>query len=479
MRLPMLDVFPRILLLIAVAATAALTSGDAHAQLDNELMRAFDASGNVTSPQAAMTARRGIITLGGMAVRSPIVNPPNFVNFQPPSVSAGCGGIDLVGGSMSFISADAFVDYLRAIASNAAGYAFQLSLGTMCNKCQEIIDKLQKLTQDINNWSKSSCEYAQMAVDKGIAAWSERKGAAAQQEAGNKTDEYAASQNDGQGAMKGLTEEQLAGLVANFTYKAMKEQKFGDWFGGSGNDDLIQDLMSVTGTLVGCVAGEEGCPEVEGTRRPGEYSIQPFSGTLTLRDLVYGSGTDGEGVVTVLRCEDKEKCLVVKTEQVKNYKSIRDNILTALLGTPEERALGQGGMIGKIEAKEPPTEAELRVLNAAGDLGAYITTLVGGDPRAARSFVSQFADPIAATFVHNEMQMLLDSVGVAVHHSGKDPQGEVYTLIANAKSRLYDDWRAILEQTNARDSMTEQFERLMRAIPRVRFVGVDEPAEVR
>ncbi len=53
----------------------------------------------------------------------------------PPSFSAGCGGIDLFGGSFSFINMNQFVDLMRAVASNAAGYAFQLAINAMCPDC--------------------------------------------------------------------------------------------------------------------------------------------------------------------------------------------------------------------------------------------------------------------------------------------------------------------------------------------------------
>jgi len=62
-------------------------------------------------------------------VRSPI-NSINLVNLTAPEIRAGCGGIDLYGGSFTFINTDQFRQILRQIGANALGYAFKLALAT-------------------------------------------------------------------------------------------------------------------------------------------------------------------------------------------------------------------------------------------------------------------------------------------------------------------------------------------------------------
>jgi len=87
------------------------------------------------------------------------------VSFVPPSFSAGCGGIDLFGGSFSFINMNQFVDLMRAVASNAAGYAFQLAINAMCPDCGNVMSDLQKEVQQLNQMFSNSCQLAQGLVN--------------------------------------------------------------------------------------------------------------------------------------------------------------------------------------------------------------------------------------------------------------------------------------------------------------------------
>ena len=80
--------------------------------------------------------------------------------LRTPSFNAGCGGIDLFAGSFSFISAEQFQNLLRAIAANAAGYAFEVALGAMCKECLETMETLQKKIQALNQGFANSCQLA-------------------------------------------------------------------------------------------------------------------------------------------------------------------------------------------------------------------------------------------------------------------------------------------------------------------------------
>ena len=91
----------------------------------------FDTMMNYTNPTAHLGQRRGVVTDGSLSARNRIATE-SLWHFVPPSYSAGCGGIDLFAGSFSFISAEQFQNLMRAIAANAAGYAFEVALGAMC-----------------------------------------------------------------------------------------------------------------------------------------------------------------------------------------------------------------------------------------------------------------------------------------------------------------------------------------------------------
>lgn len=95
--------------------------------LQSEMDRLFNEMSNTTLPGVHESQRRGVFTGGRYTVKSRIYEQ-NLVSFTPPSWKAGCGGVDMFGGSFSFINAEQLVTMMRAVAANAKGYAFQLAL---------------------------------------------------------------------------------------------------------------------------------------------------------------------------------------------------------------------------------------------------------------------------------------------------------------------------------------------------------------
>jgi conjugative transfer pilus assembly protein TraH len=153
----------------ALALLVPLCVAPAHADLNAEMDQLFGTMVNVTDPRAQMGQRRGVLFGGSIVARNRIVNI-NPIAFVPPSFEAGCGGIDLFGGSFSFINAEQFTNLLRGIASNAAGYAFQLALTTMFPSGAEIIEQLQKKIAELNALAGNSCQLAQGLVNDTASA---------------------------------------------------------------------------------------------------------------------------------------------------------------------------------------------------------------------------------------------------------------------------------------------------------------------
>ena len=54
---------------------------------------------------------------------------------------------------------------MRAVASNAAGYAFQLAINAMCPDCGNVMSDLQKKVQQLNQMFSNSCQLAQGLVN--------------------------------------------------------------------------------------------------------------------------------------------------------------------------------------------------------------------------------------------------------------------------------------------------------------------------
>ncbi len=158
---------------VSLIACAIGFSSMSQASLQQEMNQLFGSMTNTTAPGVFESQRRGVISGGSVVVRNRIMNE-NLVSMVPPSFQAGCGGIDMFAGSLSFVNADQFVQLLRSVAANAKGYAFQLALSAMCEKCSQHMETLQKKIQQLNEYFGNSCQMAQGVVNDTLAAFGKK-----------------------------------------------------------------------------------------------------------------------------------------------------------------------------------------------------------------------------------------------------------------------------------------------------------------
>ncbi len=119
---------------------------------------------NVTEPGAYDAQTRGFIVGGSLSARVPR-NTLQPITWKEPYIKAGCGGIDIFGGSFSFINAEQFVKFLKAIGQNALGYAFSLGLEAICPTCNSVINRLRQFMNDLNKYGMDSCMAAKALVN--------------------------------------------------------------------------------------------------------------------------------------------------------------------------------------------------------------------------------------------------------------------------------------------------------------------------
>ncbi|BCA65799.1 hypothetical protein SHINM1_014010 [Fluviibacter phosphoraccumulans] len=93
---------------------------------------------------------------------------PNLIAFDPPRINAGCGGIDLYGGSFSFINKEQLIALMRATASNAAGLLFKAAIQAVSPQLSNLMTEFGQLVQNMNNLAKNSCALAQMITDTSV-----------------------------------------------------------------------------------------------------------------------------------------------------------------------------------------------------------------------------------------------------------------------------------------------------------------------
>ena len=121
------------------------------------------AYGNVTGAQVISGQTGTVYTGGSMYMRTPIRNY-QMASIAPPSIRAGCGGIDLFAGSFSFINSEQLTALLRNIANNAVGYAFMMAVKSVSPDLADLLQYLQDQASKINNMNMNSCQMAEGIV---------------------------------------------------------------------------------------------------------------------------------------------------------------------------------------------------------------------------------------------------------------------------------------------------------------------------
>ncbi len=142
--------------IVAACGTAA----PAHAQSWAESW--FD-NATYTSPGSFEDQTRGYVTAGGMSGRVDVHND-YLMSLSLPKIKAGCGGIDMFLGGMSFLDPDYLVQKLESILQAAPAVAFQYLLETLDEKMGNIISKMEAATNFLNSIQVNDCRLANRAV---------------------------------------------------------------------------------------------------------------------------------------------------------------------------------------------------------------------------------------------------------------------------------------------------------------------------
>ena len=286
-------------------AALLLAASPARADVLSEMGRFWQgAAVNTTGPTAFHGQASGHWTLGNLYLRSP-VRSEQIATVNLPSFRAGCGGIDAFAGAFSFINSDQLIAFGRAVAQNAAGFAFELALETISPVIAETMAKLRALAQWINNQNMNSCETAQALVG---ALWSKNDRASASICAAIGTSQgifsdYAAARHGcGADGQRNSTLASASGAMAdqvpvnvNYAWKAIRASSF-----LAGDTQLAEFAMAVTGTLI--VTAPTSDADTSG---PRVRILEP----LALDRRVTETLMEGGGALPVYRCDTPNLCL--------------------------------------------------------------------------------------------------------------------------------------------------------------------------
>lgn len=389
-----------LLLAIVFICGGGRASADSQALLD-EMVEIYL---NATPAQVYDTQRRGGITLGAVSARSRIVRP-NVVSLTPPSIRGGCQGLDLVGGSFSFINGEQLQQYLRSIASNALNYAFTLALEGVCPTCMQKMEKLRDWTDEMNGKLMDSCHWASTLVNAtGMDEWHQSR----IEQARNKEVQLGVAEDAFDALGRFVSEFQAdtntgEPTSVNAVWQAMQRSQTARWFGGAGDGELQEIILSVTGTLVKSPVDEQGAP-CQNTDAAREYCYRELVSLMNVEHFINGS--DG-GQMAVYQCRDGHvECLDVVIVQ-RSWPGLKHRIREILFGPAPGFS---AGLVYKLRnPADHYTEAERRFIQGA-PLPVY--TLLKSVAQFEGSLITmgeQLQEQIAAQLAR---QLVLELIGV-------------------------------------------------------------------
>lgn len=128
------------------------------------------ASINTNQPGYIQSSSLNVISGGGIVAKFPNKGFTPFT-YSPPSLKAGCGGIDLYLGAFGFPTKDEMVAFLRQVGQAAGGIAFQIALKALSPSLSSTIESFAKDITAMTNNFRDSCSAAKnlFATGPGMA----------------------------------------------------------------------------------------------------------------------------------------------------------------------------------------------------------------------------------------------------------------------------------------------------------------------
>lgn len=383
------------------------------ADIGSDLDKFWEAAGffaNTTEPKAYKSQASGLFGAGSLYVRAP-VKRYELITLDLPDYHAGCAGIDLFTGSLSYINGDKLTNLGRQIMSNSSAYAVDVMLATTVPELKQVRDFLQATVQKVNQSSINSCEMAQNLVG-GI--WP--KTTASQQKICN---DQRRMGREGLGhdyvearmacANQGFQE--TMERAAQNTPKRVLYNKNLVWDAMQGllsaNQEVAELIMSLTGTII--IDKKNQITQVPAIIDNGEI-IQALLG---LRDSKF----------EIWKCDEKQKCLHPRLSLTATPKSLSAKVretINAIDAKLESDTRLSNDEKSFLEMTSIPVLKFLMVLkgtNQATDIDNY-ATLIASDLLA--TYLKSLMSSLASTIITSELSDdLLADIKNRIQHANE------------------------------------------------------------
>lgn len=450
---------------LTIVLVLSLSAGSASAGLQDQLDSVFGDLTNATSPMLYQGQRRGAVIGGSFYARSRIMRP-NLINFTPPSFRAGCGGIDLFGGSFSFINMDQFIQLLRNIGQNAVGYAFQIALNAICGDCQEILSYLQREINRFNQYFGNSCQMAKMLVDNTIGPAIEATGQRIHSilTLGGVVDDWfdsIAGENRKDPVQKlqehATAETKMAEqryVKGNMIWRALKTSAADTWFGNPDNT-LLEAIMSLTGTVI----VQDAQPAEDG--QGYQYKIVHLGRLLKVQDLLRGGKE-----IDIWRCDNPgspDGCLNPSKQTVEIHgldekvQKLADEVVKAF-----------------HEDTGFPSEVQGFLENSFG-FGGMVRNLYRSHAQLGRLFSSRVAPVLSVEMVYVIVSDMIRAARLSLRNIDHPHSGEAARLLDEAWQEVSVEFQKLISERGSVKDMYVFYSNLIAATQPEKFdhsVGV-------
>ena len=395
-----------------------------HANISSDLQSFYNGLGiasNVTSPGSFNSQAAGSYGGGSIFARNQ-VRSYQLIQLDLPSFRAGCGGIDLYMGSMSFLSKDKMIALSKSIMTNAGFYAFDLALATTVPEIKEVKDKIQDIEQFVNNQNINTCEAGE-ALTSSLWFKSDKASEKICRDQGTMGSQGLF--NDYIEARHGCTDDrrevaldaaeknpELAKRLPydkNIVWSLLKSKS-----AIANNDELCELVMSLTGTIIFDKKGH----------------ATPVPSLASSRDLIKALIGEGDlDKIKLWQCSDgksADKCLSVKLHDVQIKKE-------STLGYQVSQLIDKTYQLMRAEQ---PNQSDLRVVqsfNAMTHLPIvkYISVLASSEYGDSLVNLSEYSSVIAEDLLQQYLSELLQEVSNVTISSEFDE-----SLINDIKERI-------------------------------------------
>ncbi|GIB38970.1 conjugal transfer protein TraH [Vibrio cholerae] len=423
------------LIIFSVVATHASAEG-----LQSEMDRLFNEMSNTTRPGIHQTQRRGVIAGGRVTTKARIFDE-NLVSFVPPSWKAGCGGVDLFGGSLSFVNADQIVQLMRAVAANAKGYAFQLALDNVFPDGAKWIENFQKKVQALNQHLGNSCQLAQGIVNDSLSAFDTKLKNDTRTKASTKglfEDMFSATQEtDGQTAIKTLKDnspQAYQEMIGNIVWKQLKKNSVSSWF-QYGDSSLLEAMMSITGAVV--IGDLINDPNLAGANNSTNPIVTLPGNRITLGDLISG------GSVKVYSCDsDTVNCISAGSElKSVQLRGIGNQMSDLLLGSDSSPGLiyKYANNVGALSSAEIAF-----VSNLPSSFGSLFRNLSAVSSDTAEQFAQQAQTIIALDITYRFIEEIYRATTIALANSDNAYQQKAVDVLDASRAVVRQEYDQLI-----------------------------------